>query len=29
MEKVNGALRELIASGELQKIIDKYIPAEG
>lgn len=29
MEKVNGALKELIANGELQKIINKYIPAEG
>ena len=28
MDKVNSALEELIADGELQKIIDKYIPAE-
>ena len=28
MEKVNAALEELIANGELQKIVDKYIPAE-
>lgn len=28
MEKVNTALEELIANGELQKIVDKYIPAE-
>ena len=27
-EKVNGALEELIADGSVQKIIDKYIPAE-
>ncbi len=26
MDKVNSALEELIADGELQKIIDKYIP---
>ncbi len=27
-EKVNGALKELIADGTVKKIIDKYIPAE-
>ncbi len=27
-EAVNGALKELIADGSVQKIIDKYIPAE-
>ena len=27
-EKVNAALKELIADGSVQKIIDKYIPAE-
>ena len=27
-EKVNGALEALIADGSVQKIIDKYIPAE-
>ena len=27
-EKVNGALKELIADGSVQNIIDKYIPAE-
>jgi len=28
LEKVNGALKELIADGKLQEIVDKYIPAE-
>lgn len=28
MEKVNNALKELIADGTVKKIIDKYIPAE-
>ncbi len=28
-DAVNGALAELIADGSVQKIIDKYIPAEG
>lgn len=28
IEKVNGALKELIADGTVKKIIDKYIPAE-
>ena len=28
LEKVNGALEELIESGKLQEIVDKYIPAE-
>ena len=27
--EVNGALKELIADGTVQAIIDKYIPAEG
>ncbi len=27
-EKVNGALKELVADGTVQKIIDKYIKAE-
>lgn len=27
-QKVDGALKELIADGEVQKIVDKYIPAE-
>lgn len=28
MDKVNGALKELIADGTVQKIVDKYIPAQ-
>ena len=28
MEDINNALKELIADGSVQKIIDKYIPAE-
>ncbi len=28
LEKVNGALKELIADGTVKAIIDKYIPAE-
>lgn len=28
MDDINGALKELIADGSVQKIIDKYIPAE-
>ena len=28
LEKVNAALKELIADGSVQKIVDKYIPAE-
>ena len=28
MADINGALKELIADGTVQKIIDKYIPAE-
>ena len=28
LEKVNAALKELIADGSVQKVIDKYIPAD-